>query len=162
MPTKTRQKPNLLWYQHVLGGAKHGFDAAGIAQAQENYAIVKRAEAQGVPAPLLPRHPMDDIAAQIRTGKLVPCAEPTIDEINTVSLSEEQIAELEKADLKESKAAKRARLLAELEELGDEDDDEDPEDVPGPAEGVAGAPAGPGTTKPSGRGRSGAKAGGEE
>ncbi|SRR5579883_712072 len=156
--TKTRPKPDLLWFRHVEGGGKHGFDAKGIAQAQENYAIVKRAEAQRLPTPLIPRHPMDDIAAMIRTGKLIPCEEPTLEEINVVSLSEEQIAELEKQDLQESKAEKRARLLAELAKLGD--DDEDPEDVPGPDEDVAGVPAGPGTTRT--RGRSGVKPGGAE
>lgn len=157
MSVQTRNKPDLLWYQHALGGAKHGFDAAGIAQAQENYAVVMRAEAQGLPTPIVPRHPMDDIAAQIRTGKLIPCTPPTLDEINTVSLSEEQIAELQRADLGESKAEKRQRLLAELAGLGDEN--EGTEIVPGPDDRVAGAQSGPGTP---GRRGGRTKAGAEE
>lgn len=153
MPPNTRKqkaKPNLLWYQHITGGAKHGFDAAGIAQAQENFATVQRAQAQGLPVPVLPRHPMDDIAAQIRTGKLIPCEAPKPSEVNTLELSDEEVGRLEAADVQESKADKRARLLAELAEL----EEEGTADVPSAAGSVAGA-TGPDGTTPRGRGAKG-------
>lgn len=87
------------WYQHTAGGAVHGFT-----------------------------HPLPtEIEAQVAAGKLRPCPEPA--DVPSLELSDEQVAQLTAADEKESREAKRARLLAELAELGDDDA---PEDVPPP------------------------------
>lgn len=145
MPTKTRQKqPDLVWFQSNVGGAVHGFPAQGIAEAQANHTAVMQARAQKLPEPVFPRHPMEEIAAQIRTGKLVPCAAPD-GAGRVLELSAQQIAALEAEEKQpETVAEKRARLLAELAELGDED-------VPGSDGDVAGVTAEPGTTKPTGK-----------
>jgi hypothetical protein len=151
-------QPNddLLWFRSPLGGAIHGFPRQGLAEAQANYAAIEQARAQKLPEPVFPRHPMDEIAAQIRGGKLIP-SEPPVG-VRTLELTEAQIAELEAQDRKESVAEKRARLLAELAELGEEEG-EGPEDVPGSVGDVAGVSTEPGTTR--GRGRT-AKGGGQE
>lgn len=106
----------------------HGFETAGIHAAQA--AVQAR-----LVDPKVPRHPLEDIVGQIRTGRLVPCPAP--EDAPPLELSPERIAELTAQDRQESVAEKRARLLAELAELGDEN----PEDVsaPSPSAGADGA-----------------------
>lgn len=143
---------DLSWFQYhdpeleqlgdpAAGRGVHGFETAGLQAAQA--AIAARAT-----NPKAPRHPLEEILGQIRTGRLRPCPAPSA--TPTLELSEARVAELAAEERHESVAEKRARLRAELAELGDED----PSDVsaPSPSAGADGADT------PHRRGTRGAKA----
>ncbi|HEY1820414.1 MAG TPA: hypothetical protein VGG83_10825 [Trebonia sp.] len=87
----------LTWYRHRDTGGVHGFT--------------------------LPLH--EDLANQVKKGMLQPCPPPAPESVRSLILSPEQEEALAGADLKESKKAKRERLLAQLAELGDDDEDDD-------------------------------------
>jgi hypothetical protein len=149
----------IAWFQHHDQGGIHGFDAEGIRRSQANHQLVAAAEAQRLPAPPVPRLPLDEIAAQIRLGKLIPCPPPGAGDVR-MGVSESAVATLAAADreaAKESREEKRARLRRELEELGaDEDAPSAPspsagEDLP-PAGRLAGVPVGGETTRTTNRG----------
>lgn len=113
----------LAWYAHHESGAKHGFT--------------------------LPLH--ENIQYQVRAGRLVPTTAPDPATVPGVFLTPEQETELAGADMKLSRKALRAKLLAQLAELGDGDQDEDDEEasdsasVAVPADSMAGEPAGAAT-----------------
>ena len=85
-------------------------------------AYFRHRDSGGVHGFTLPLH--EDLANQVKKGILQPCPAPAAESVRSVILTPEQEARFAAADLKESKAEKRARLRAALEALGDDDGEE--------------------------------------
>lgn len=99
-------KAEIVYFQHLEGGAIHGYDKAFLDGAFASLALPPHLKAKQKR-----KHPLEEIAIQIRKRVLLPVAAPGPEQVNTVQIDPEMVDEI----LATERELARERKLAALD-----------------------------------------------
>lgn len=109
--TRTRKqaqsKPVIVYYQHLEGGAIHGYDKAFLEGAFASLALPPHLKAKHKR-----KHPLEEIALQIRKRILLPVAGPGPEQVRTVEIDPEMVDEILATERELAREKKLAALDA--------------------------------------------------
>lgn len=103
---QAQSKPEIVYFQHLEGGAIHGYDKAFLEGAFASLALPPHLKAKQKR-----KHPLEEIAIQIRKRILLPCAAPAPEQVNTVEIDPQVVDEI----LAKERELARERKLAALD-----------------------------------------------
>jgi len=106
-PGKQTPKIEYVYYQHLEGGAIHGYDKAFLEGAFASLNLPPHLKAKQKR-----KHPLEEIAIQIRKRVLIPVAAPGPEQINTVEIDPDVVNDI----LAKERELARERKLAALDE----------------------------------------------
>jgi hypothetical protein len=103
---QSKPKAEIVYFQHLEGGAIHGYDKAFLEGAFASLALPPHLKAQQKR-----KHPLEEIAIQIRKRILLPVQAPPPSQVNTVEIDPEVVDEI----LAKERELARERKLAALD-----------------------------------------------
>lgn len=106
MSSRTRTRPKLVYFQHLQNGAVHGYDEAFLAAAFASLDLPKDQKALQTK-----KHPLEEIAIQIRSRVLIPCQAPA--SVQGVEVPDDVVQQV----LSKERELGRERKRAQLEDI---------------------------------------------
>lgn len=132
--SSTTKKPRIVYYQHAENGAVHGYDEAFLAGAFASLDMPPHEKAMQKK-----KHPLEEIAIQVRRRILQPCKAPAV--VATVQVPDEQVQQVLAKERELGRERKRVQLEDALARLAAGEDVQIPEHLLGDGEYTPAAPA---------------------